>query len=572
MRSVNISSSSISPGIHTLDRYAVDKVGNISNTIRINLTKPKVFNVKDYNARGDGITDDTQAIRNAIEAAKQYSQNNNNIPTIIYFPNGIYFTKQLVIYSNMYFVGEDMNNTILRRIVGDNTFYFKPFPYSSTEDMNDETGTFGYPNVPKSISTGHIALYYRPFIKNYDFVQGNTNLGFINITVDGNGYLFERDTLEGASNIHNILLCRCSNIYIDRLKSIDSNNIMVQIRKCDNITIKSMYLDGNSRGKFGTTETIGDKTVSHEKIYQAGLHCKGVTNLTADFIHTIFAGDDAITVNSDRVSPREYAESFNVYIKKAIVNSRLANGIRLYSEGLKDIYNITIDEVIVTGYRGRYDSNGISIMHWYHDSGTGTPHDITIKKVIIKSLGYEEGGGAFVHIHRGSDVAPYTPYNITIGDVILELDGTGTVNSLPIATFRRWAFRFEDLYGIDGGNSNVVINGFILNNMPKGIYDIDIDNVNGLILRNGTIRRMATHGTHISVNNSKNIILDNIQIPRIDTNNDGIADSNQGDIGLYIRGTSQYITARNCIFAVTNKYQYDDTARQYADTNQLDIR
>jgi parallel beta-helix repeat protein len=85
MSSIDINSSNIPLGSHTLDIYAIDGVGNTSNAIRINIIKPKVLNVKDYGARGDGNTDDTLAIWNAIQAARA---NGNGI---IYFPRGVYF-------------------------------------------------------------------------------------------------------------------------------------------------------------------------------------------------------------------------------------------------------------------------------------------------------------------------------------------------------------------------------------------------------------------------------------------------------------------------------------------------
>jgi hypothetical protein len=59
MNSININSSSIPLSLHTLDIYAIDRAGNTNNTIRMDIIKPKVFKVKDYRAKGDGITDDT---------------------------------------------------------------------------------------------------------------------------------------------------------------------------------------------------------------------------------------------------------------------------------------------------------------------------------------------------------------------------------------------------------------------------------------------------------------------------------------------------------------------------------
>ncbi len=116
MSNVDIKSDNISLGSHTLDIYATDRVGNTSHTIRMNLTKPKVFNVKDYNAKGNGITDDTQAVRNTIEAARQFSQNNNNMLTAVYFPIGVYYLASSLNYSNvsnMIFFGDGIDRTTI---------------------------------------------------------------------------------------------------------------------------------------------------------------------------------------------------------------------------------------------------------------------------------------------------------------------------------------------------------------------------------------------------------------------------------------------------------------------------
>lgn len=58
-----------------------------------------MINVKDYGARGDGITDDTGSIQNAINAASQ-----QGIPLL--FPQGTYDVKQLFVPGNTNLVGQ----------------------------------------------------------------------------------------------------------------------------------------------------------------------------------------------------------------------------------------------------------------------------------------------------------------------------------------------------------------------------------------------------------------------------------------------------------------------------------
>ncbi|MEM4400223.1 MAG: glycosyl hydrolase family 28-related protein [Candidatus Nitrosocaldus sp.] len=569
-------STSVGYGIHRLEFYARDRLNNRSSIITRLITTAKVFNVKDYGAKGDGITDDTQAIRNTIEQARQWSISNNNNPVTVYFPSGTYITGQLVIYSNMTFLGAGSKQTILRRRVPI-PFYFKPFPYEDQSTMNDPYGVFGYPNVPTSISTGHIPLYYRPFIKNYNFMAGNTNISIIGLTINDNGYKFERNVEgEGADNNHALILQRVDGIYIEDVKVEDSNQFLANFRMCNNVRIKSLYVNGDTLGKFGTTEVIDGKTVNHTKIYQDGVHFKGTTNVYADLIHVIFSGDDSIAINGAQISPTLHTEASNIHINTAIVNSRLANGLRIHNTGNKDTYNIRVDTLIVNGYGGdSIDSCAMNIgAKWGNDLGAGRTRDIEIGTIIVKSLGYTESDGPIIHIWKGSGAdSSMRVANVKISEVRLELDGTaGAVNSKPVQAFYRWGLRISNC-------DNLQIDRFSLMDMPipptaqQVAYDIAIANCSNVRLSNGIIRSKA-RGTrpNISILDSSGCRLDRIEIPKIDTNDDGIPDSNQSRLGLWIRGTTKNLTAINCAFATDILYEYDSNAIQYQGSNTIDIR
>jgi len=53
-----------------------------------------VFNVKDFGAKGDGVTNDTEAIQRAIDAAR-------TVGGIVYFPSGTYMVDRLTRVSNL---------------------------------------------------------------------------------------------------------------------------------------------------------------------------------------------------------------------------------------------------------------------------------------------------------------------------------------------------------------------------------------------------------------------------------------------------------------------------------------
>lgn len=85
------------------------------------------YNVKvDYNARGDGSTDDTTAVQNAINAA------NSGNGGVVYFPPGTYEVGQLTTYSDVYFVGAGVGVSILQLKSGANSDLIITSGYSTS--------------------------------------------------------------------------------------------------------------------------------------------------------------------------------------------------------------------------------------------------------------------------------------------------------------------------------------------------------------------------------------------------------------------------------------------------------
>ena len=108
--------------------------------------------VKDYGALGDGVTDDTTAIKNAMSAV------NSNNGGIVYFPAGTYITGNQTLYANMSLLGSGIGATTLRLKAGANT-----------DLLSAQTSSI---NLSAALYTGIVGTLY--------------NFSVQNMTLDGN--------------------------------------------------------------------------------------------------------------------------------------------------------------------------------------------------------------------------------------------------------------------------------------------------------------------------------------------------------------------------------------------------
>ncbi len=81
------------------------KVYDSDSLARGLMPENEVYNVKDFGAKGDGVTDDTEAIRQAVEAAAYRGG------TVV-LENGVFYTGQIILYNDMTFF-LDVSATIL---------------------------------------------------------------------------------------------------------------------------------------------------------------------------------------------------------------------------------------------------------------------------------------------------------------------------------------------------------------------------------------------------------------------------------------------------------------------------
>ena len=151
-------------------------------------------NVKDYGAKGDGSTDDTASIQNAVNAMVTANSH-------LYFPAGNYkITSAITIGFGTGFIieGTSMGSTFITQYT-DNTPIFN-FTASETHGFLIKNFDFEYKNYQPVTNTNSVAIYFSASVS-------NDGSGFYNFTIDSctfnSGYygIKQISTSSGSYNV-----------------------------------------------------------------------------------------------------------------------------------------------------------------------------------------------------------------------------------------------------------------------------------------------------------------------------------------------------------------------------------
>lgn len=445
---------------------------------------PNVRNVIDYGAKGDGVTDDTDALRAAIEQGGT-----------IYIPKGTYLTRQLKIPSNTVIFGDGIGQTVIKRIV--------------ERDANGNlVNTFNY--VPLASKTGGDKAYGKSFITNIDFANGNSNIEIRDLTIDANGYAFNLDGKENKGT-HTLHFKWSNNIRINNVRVEDSMNFNIFFRKCHDVNVGYVEFDGSSKGQI------------NDRNNQDGLHFMGCYNVIVDTVNAVETYDDSFIIRADE-DGKAMHEAYNFRVGKIIGNSIMARGMLIQARTSYDVHDIDINQIIVKGYNKRAISISRDGNPKTAVAGSGTIYNVNINEAVVGKSTYRAGIGDNV-LYRAISIDS-RPKEIESKGVGLVPFSNININNVVIIPNSREE-RYTAIYMAGVKDSN--IRNITIDKISKNGVDIDIRLSSNITITNAVIKRLDKGGWNIiNVWDSNNVELAYINIPRLP---DG---SLQGGRGLKI--------------------------------------
>ena len=325
----------------------------INGVIVPEFNEANVYNVKDFGAKGDGDTNDSDAIMDAI------NQCNADGGGIVQFPSGDYIIASVWLKSNVQLKLEEGTT-----LVGASDGYDPAEP--NEFDMYQD---FGHSHF-------HNAMICGDSLENIAIIGPGK--------IDGGG--IERGEVSDGKGDKQIALTRCENVLFDGLEQINSGHFFYLLNTCSHITMRNMDMTGGSEGRDGI-DLMGCKNVN--------IHDSSIVDMR----------DDAIGIKNDyALGVRELTQNVNVW--NCTVESQ-CNGIQFGSETAGDFKDIHYKDITIL----KGSKSGIGLQT--NDGGTidgVTYENITMTNaatpIYINTTGREYEGGKF-----------RTPEDVTYGTI-----------------------------------------------------------------------------------------------------------------------------------------------------------
>jgi hypothetical protein len=280
---------------------------------------PTRFNVRDFGAIGNGITNDTSAINRGIEKC------NGNGGGDLFFPNGTYSAASIHLKSNVRLVLEE--NAV---ITGARDGYDLPEP-NQFEQYQD----FGHSHF-------HNALMWGDQIENFGIVGGHVN----------GGHIIEGEPGSRPIGDKVIAIKSSRNLSFENIKHDTGGHFVYLLNDCENVTIANAVI----------------------KKSRDGINLVSCRNVQVHDCNFTGCGDDTLALKSDYALGRKI-DSENIYAWNCYFETA-CNALQIGSESVGDFRNVNFWNIRVG--RAWRAAIGITTVHGGVINGVNY-RDITVK-------------------------------------------------------------------------------------------------------------------------------------------------------------------------------------------------
>ncbi|UVL01136.1 M10 family metallopeptidase C-terminal domain-containing protein [Pseudomonas sp. B21-048] len=323
-----------------------------------------IFNVQNYGAKGDGITDDTAAIQSAIDAAAAAGGGQVYMPTGTYIVSGGEEPSDgcLMLKSNVYLYGDGMGATTVKVADGSDT----KITGIIRSAYGEETHDFGVSNLTidgnRDSTTGKIDGWFNGYIPGEAGYDSNVTLDSVEIK-DCSGYGF--DPHEQTVN----MVIKNSVSHGNGLDGFVADFL-------SNSTFENNIAYDNDRHGFNIVTSTHDFTMTNNVAYDNGgngiVVQRGSEDIPSPTNITITGGE----VYGNGAEGVLIKLSSEVIVSDVDIHDNTSAGIRIYGSNHVEIIDNTLNnnslgspvpEIIIQSYN---DTLGVSGMYFNGSDNT----------------------------------------------------------------------------------------------------------------------------------------------------------------------------------------------------------
>lgn len=418
-----------------------------------------IFNIKDFGAKGDGVTDDTAAIQQAIDAAAAAGGGQVYVPPGTWIVSGGEEPSDgcLMLKSNVYMYGDGMGVSNIKVADGSDT----KITGIVRSAYGEETHDFGLSNLTldgnRDNTTGKIDGWFNGYIPDQEGYDSNVTLDGVEIK-DCSGYGF--DPHEQTVN----MVIKNSVSHGNGLDGFVADFLS------DSIFENNIAYD-NDRHGFNVVTSTHDFTLSNNVAYGNGgggiVVQRGSENIPSPANITITGGE----VYDNGAEGVLVKLSSDVTVSGVDIHDNGSAGVRIYGSTQVDIIDNTLSnngtggavpEIIIQSYD---DTNGVSGKYF-----NGSDNTIQGNTIIG---GAQSTYGVAERNEDGTDrnaIIANTISNTSKGDTLLYGDGSYVSATIPVVAVPGT----EGNDSLSGSDANEIFQGLAGNDTIDGGAGDDI--------------------------------------------------------------------------------------------------